>query len=296
MLDINIKNITVDKIDLPSFSVRGIAADVLRLDKIHPVVSGNKWFKLRYYFEDFIISGKKGIITFGGAWSNHIIATAAACKLNNIMCTGIIRGEAAPVLSATLNEAKNLGMKLIFINREDYRLKKLPAELNKNDYYIIPEGGYGDRGMNGAATILDNINLENYTHICCAAGTGTMAAGMIKAAGKNSTAVIVSVLKNNFDLEKNIKSLVTGGPFATAIIHDYSFGGYAKHSAALLRFMNDFYSQTQVPTDFVYTGKLFYAINNMISNGFFPSGSGLLLVHSGGLQGNASLRKGALIF
>lgn len=291
--DLALNDITVDPI---SFLFENkIEVDVLRLDKISPVISGNKWFKLRYYLEEAKSLHKKSILTFGGAWSNHIIATAAVCKMQELNSIGIIRGEEPKELSSTLSQAKEFGMQLVFISRSDYRQKKIPATLQSSDYYIINEGGYGETGAKGASTILDHCN-KIYTHYCCAIGTGTMMAGLINAVSPAQTVLGISVMKNNTALKEMIQTLVTGTEKNWKLIHDYHFGGYAKHQPALLGFMNDFYEQTTIPSDFVYTGKLFFAISDLIRKNYFPADSKLLLVHSGGLQGNSSLPEDTLIF
>ena len=295
MQDIDTGNISTDRLTLPLLTEKKVKAGVLRLDKIHPLVSGNKWFKLRYYLEEAKTENKT-IVTFGGAWSNHILATAASCKINNLQCIGIIRGEESTNLSSTLIRAKELGMELVFISHEEYGEKKTPERFDKSDYYFIPEGGYGLKGVAGAATMLDYCKKEDYTHICCAAGTGTMAAGLIKASLPSCKIIAVSVLKNNFELEENIKLLCGNEEKSFQIIHDYHFGGYAKYKPELIDFMNEFYRHTTIPSDFVYTGKLFFGINDLLGNDFFPAGSKLLIIHSGGLQGNASLSNGTLIF
>jgi 1-aminocyclopropane-1-carboxylate deaminase len=296
MQEINFNNITTDVLQIPAFNERNIEAAVLRLDKIHPIVSGNKWFKLRYYLEEAKQNGKKKIITFGGAWSNHIIATAVACSLKGFESTGIIRGEEAEKLSSTLTQAKQFGMKLIFISRGDYRVKNIPNFFDQDDYYVIPEGGYGTKGMEGASTILDLVEKNKYTHICCAAGTGTMAAGLLHAGGNKLKIIAISVLKNYMELDKKIHQLQLNKNYKADIIHDYHFGGYAKYNTALINFMNEFYRLTAIPSDLVYTGKLFFAIHDLVVSGYFPDGSKILVIHSGGLQGNASLSKGTLIF
>ena len=155
MQEIELNNIFVDEITTTQLNKNGVEVSVLRLDKIHPLISGNKWFKLRYYIEDAKKQNKKTILTFGGAWSNHILATAAACKLYKLNSIGIIRGEKPRELSSTLEQAMKLGMKLIFSAREDYRLGIIPEELKEEEYYLVNEGGYGDKGAAGAATILD---------------------------------------------------------------------------------------------------------------------------------------------
>jgi 1-aminocyclopropane-1-carboxylate deaminase len=296
MQAINSANITIDKILLPAIQKKGVELNVLRLDKIHTVVSGNKWFKLRFYLDEALQLNKKIIVTFGGAWSNHIVATAAACKLKGLSAIGIIRGEEPANYSATLVQAVALGMQLYFISREDYMAKNIPAAIITNDTYFIAEGGYGKIGAAGAATILNNCQPGNYSHICCAAGTGTMAAGIINSLASHQQLVAFSALKGFTGLKNNISQLLvsTGKQFETIL--DYHFGGYARHQPALLTFMNEFYEQTDIPTDFVYTGKLFYGLLDLIEKGFFFPGSKILAVHSGGLQGNQSLNNGKLIF
>ena len=288
-----LNNITVD--DISSFYKKEIEVAVLRLDKISPLVSGNKWFKLRYYLEETKAREKKGIITFGGAWSNHIIATAAICQMNGLKAIGIIRGEEPKRLSITLLNAKEMGMQLYFISREAYQNKEVPASINKDEYLIVNEGGYGETGTKGASDIL-NYCSKPYTHYCCAVGTGTMMAGIINAISPGQQVTGISVMKNNIGLEIMIQTLVTNKEITWQLNHDYHFGGYAKHQPGLLSFMNEFYKLTNIKSDFVYTGKLFYAMSDLIEKNYFPQSSKLLLIHSGGLQGNVSLPDGTLIF
>lgn len=295
MQELSFQNITTDFITDPLFSEKNIEVAVLRLDKIHPVISGNKWFKLQFYLQEAKQLQKKTIVTFGGAWSNHIIATAAACKQNELNSIGIIRGEESAQLSSTLRYAKELGMQLLFINRDDYGNKKIPEALIKEEYYFITEGGYGEKGAEGATTILDHCEKNNFTHYCCAVGTGTMMAGLILASSKDQQVIGTSILKNNFELEEKIKALLHQEQ-NFQLHHDYHFGGYAKYNNELIRFMNEWYRRSNIPSDFVYTGKLFFAIHDLINKNYFPSGSKILIIHSGGLQGNASLPKGTLIF
>jgi 1-aminocyclopropane-1-carboxylate deaminase len=289
-------NITTDPINLSLFTEKDISAAVLRLDRIHPLISGNKWFKLQFYIREAIEKNNHTIVTFGGAYSNHIIATAAACRLHNLSCIGIIRGEEPALLSPTLKASKELGMNLLFISRDDYAQKKIPVELTGDNHYMINEGGYGIPGARGAATITEYFNRNDFSHICCATGTGTMIAGLINGSLPEQKVTGISVMKNNYAMEDAVRSLLVEKQRPFEIIHDYHFGGYAKHKPALLHFMNEFYSQTGIPSDFVYTAKLFYAVTDLANKNFFPAQSRLLLVHSGGLQGNASLETGTLIF
>lgn len=290
---LSFESITVDTIS--SFYQREIAVDILRLDKISPFVSGNKWFKLRYYLDEAKAKQKKGILTFGGAWSNHILATAAICKMNGLKSIGIIRGEEPKHLSFTLVKAKEMGMQLYFISRTAYQNKEIPTIPQSNEYYIVNEGGYGEAGAKGASTILDYCT-KSYSHYCCAVGTGTMMAGLINAIAPDQQVIGISTMKSNIALPEMIQTLVKDDARNWQLIHDYHFGGYAKYQTLLIQFMNEFYAQTTIPSDFVYTAKLFFAISDLMGKNYFPLHSKLLLIHSGGLQGNISLPKGALIF
>lgn len=296
MENINLNNITTDRLAVPVFEQRKLDVYILRLDKIHPFISGNKWFKLQYHLEEALSLGKKTLVTFGGAWSNHIHATAAACKINKLDTIGIIRGEEAGTLSSTLIQAKDLGMKLIFQGREEYRKKSVPEDISTGEYYIVNEGGYGEKGASGAATILQHCQEHDFSHICCAVGTGTMLAGLINSSETSTRTVGISVMKNNMALSAEVNKLLIDPAKEFDIIHDYHFGGYAKKTTELIAFMNEFYTHTSIPTDFVYTGKLCFAISDLARKNYFPAGSKILLIHSGGLQGNQSLGKGTLIF
>jgi 1-aminocyclopropane-1-carboxylate deaminase len=296
---VNPDKITLDQLSLNWPGKNKIDLFLLRLDKIHPEISGNKWFKLKFYLADAIKTGMQTIVTFGGAWSNHILAIAAACNLQGLQSIGIIRGHKPRKLSYTLNKASGYGMKLFFISRDEYKQKIMPSELYAlKDNYLINEGGYGEKGMRGAATIAEYYQQNQFTHICCAVGTGTMVAGLIRSAKQEQEILGFSILKNNLGIEQEIESLLSGSDHSKkySVNHDYHFGGYAKNSPDLIYFMNEFYLQTNIPTDFVYTGKMMYGIHDLISKNFFPEGSRILIIHSGGLQGNNSLPMGTLIF
>jgi 1-aminocyclopropane-1-carboxylate deaminase len=274
--------------------------DVLRLDLVHSVISGNKWYKLKYYLEACIKLGRKYLLTFGGAYSNHIVATAAAAKECKLESIGIIRGERPAVLSHSLQSAIASGMQLFFISRAAYDLKDIPMiisdHFDSDDIYIVPEGGYGKIGMQGATDIWNEIPDGKYDHIFAATGTGTMLAGLINNAPEHISITGVSVLKNNYSIENEIRALLPTHKNNFSILFDYHFGGYAKKTPALLNFMNDWFLQTNIPSDFVYTGKLFFAVNELLQTNYFKPGESVLIIHSGGLQGNNSLPKGTLIF
>jgi 1-aminocyclopropane-1-carboxylate deaminase len=286
----------------PEGAYKNISTDVLRLDLLHPVISGNKWFKLKGHLQQALQSSAGPIITFGGAWSNHLIATAYATREAGLSAIGIVRGERPSVLSATLSSALQYGMHLEFISRQDYAEKTSPRFLHQLSLrypgaYIIPEGGAGPLGIGGSEEILMTVDCKNYTHILCAIGTGTMFLGLVRASLPGQMVIGVPVLKNVDLLATARSSILTPEQHERACLLDgYHFGGYARHPQELLNFMNVFYRETGIPSDIVYTGKLFYALRDSIRNDHFPKSARLLVIHSGGLQGNLSLKSGMLEF
>ncbi|ACU59410.1 1-aminocyclopropane-1-carboxylate deaminase/D-cysteine desulfhydrase [Chitinophaga pinensis] len=289
----------------PSWLPSAIRAAVLRLDLLHPEVSGNKWFKLRYNLEAAIREGKNRIVTFGGAYSNHIAATAAACQLAGISCTGIIRGESAPVLSHTLQEAAARGMELVFISREAYRLKaKTDWAALYPDAWIVPEGGSNALGAKGCEEILPLAVKQlttvdkgvispataaaYFSHIACAVGTGTTLAGIINSAAPQQTVFGYAVLKGAAYLQEEIQALLHPAPVPHwELLHEHHGGGYAKVTPALKTFMADFHTETGIELDMVYTAKLLMGFRQDVLDGRYADGSKVLLIHTGGLQGNA---------
>jgi 1-aminocyclopropane-1-carboxylate deaminase len=289
----------LDTLQFDLLNQKEITADVLRLDLIDPVISGNKWFKLKEYLVEATDKNKRTIITFGGAFSNHILATACLCKETGFQSVGIIRGGQPKTLSHTLQWAKHCGMDLFYVEREEYKTKKLPNTVHDKypDAYLINEGGYGLPGVKGVSTILNLSNTKEYTHILTAVGTGTTLAGLIEGSEKSQQIIGISSLKNNFELDAQINDLLSGGnKNRFQLLHQFHFGGYAKHNDTLIAFMNEWYRTTNIPSDFVYTAKLFFAFNALLMENYFPPQSKILLLHTGGLQGNNSLKKGTLIF
>ena len=247
------------------------------------MVSGNKWFKLKYHLQAAALASSRTIITFGGAWSNHLVATAYAAGEAGLQAVGVVKGDRPPVLSATLNDALRYGMTVEFISRRQYATSRNTFFQERYPQaYIVPEGGGGEPGIKGSEEILRIVNTAGYTHILCAVGTGTMFAGLMNAARPGQMVIGVPVLKG---LEPR-----------GVVWPDYHFGGYARHPPELLNFMNEFYRQTGVPSDIVYTGKLFFALRDGIRSDRIPQSSRVLVIHSGGLQGNRSLPGGTLEF
>ena len=275
-----------------------VQIDLLRLDLIHPVISGNKWYKLRYYLEDAIDKGFTEIASFGGAYSNHIVATACASQERNIKSVGFIRGEQTNPLSHTLQAAISYGMQLEFINRTQYQNKQIIIEQNADQTrYWIPEGGYGILGAKGATSILDEVDLRKYTHIVAAVGSGTMIAGILNGSMSHQTVIGISSQKNNFSLDNEVLQLTAPeNQYRLKMNHNYHFGGFAKHPSDLLDFMVEFWNKEMIPTDIVYTGKLLFAITDLLQKQYFKQGDKVLVIHSGGLQGNLSLPENSLPF
>jgi 1-aminocyclopropane-1-carboxylate deaminase/D-cysteine desulfhydrase-like pyridoxal-dependent ACC family enzyme len=265
-----------------------ITWDIFRADLLHPICSGNKFFKLKYYLLDAIQKNHTTVKTSGGAWSNHIVATAFAARACNLNAIGMIRGEKTLKPSDTLLEAEALGMKLEYVSRANFSTH----ENTQADEYFIPAGGYGELGAQGAGDMLSYVDAKEYTHILCATGTGTMLAGLALAAPVQKI-IGIPVLKH-LEIGKEVIRLTQHDHFS--VLHGYEQGGYAKKTPELLQFMNAFYEATGIPTDFVYTGKLMLAIVQLIYQQYFPPGSRILAIHSGGLQGNKSLKKGVLVF
>lgn len=288
---VDLRRAVVQELLLPELAVNNIKAGVLRIDKIHATVSGNKWFKLKYALQEAMSLHKNTIVTFGGAYSNHLVATAYACAQLGLQSTGIVRGEKPAELSPSLQDCLSYGMELQFVSRDEYREKnaQFPGA------YVIPEGGASRLGAQGAADMLDLAVPGEYSHVCCSVGTGTMMAGLITAAPRVEGFSALKIAAGSNSIEQFIES-TTGRSGNYSLHYNYHFGGYARKTPELIRFMNDFYSQTGIPLDFVYTAKLLYGVLDLAQKGYFPNGSKLLIIHSGGLQGNRSLPKNSLAF
>ena len=293
----NINNIYIQDISKLFNNILNIS--ILRADLIDPVVSGNKWFKLQLYVRDAIAAGKTTLVTFGGPYSNHIVATSTYGASMGLETVGFIRGEKPVALSPTLTDAMENGMTLHFVSREDFeQTEKIISHNQDPSWAWIPEGGYGITGAEGVKSMLTIKDTAPFDTIICAVGTGTMMAGLIKAAAAHQQVIGLSVLKNNISIDEEIKALLTleESKKNFEINHDYHFGGYAKHTPTLIDFMNDCYKKMELPLDFVYTAKLVYGVEDLAMNGKFDPTSKILIIHSGGLQGNRSFKKGTLIF
>ena len=265
---------------------------VKRDDLLHSEVQGNKWRKLKYNLEQARLTGQTTLLTFGGAYSNHIYATAAAASLG-FKTIGVIRGKESSVLSPTLQFALSKGMKLHFLSREDYRLKYEESGLNKlknkfGDFYLVPEGGTNIHALKGVAEIIDELDIE-FDYLCTAVGTGGTLAGLVAALKGQKQAIGFSSLKGDDTLTATVHKLVSefsdGNYNHFSINFDYHFGGYARVKPDLIDFIKYFKYRYGIPLEPVYTGKMFYGIFDLIKKDYFPPGSRIIALHTGGLQG-----------
>ncbi len=274
------------KVHHPLYDLKGIEVSFKRDDMIHPFISGNKWRKLKYNLKKAHAERKNHIVTFGGAWSNHILATACAGAILGYSTEAFIRGEI--VDNPVLGMCQLFGMKLHFVSREQYRHKhQLFASLSTPDEaYFIDEGGWGIEATKGCREIITELSAT-YSHIFCAAGTGTTAAGIAIALSENNLSTslhVVPVLKGGSFIADEMQKLCA--PMDQTVLHtDYHFGGYAKTKPELLDFIKDFVAKTGILIEPTYTGKALYALHDLIKQDTFQSGERILFVHTGGLTG-----------
>ena len=279
------------------FKQEAIVVDIKREDQIDSKISGNKFRKLKYNMIEAKRLGKNTLLTFGGAYSNHIAAVAKAGFISGFKTIGIIRGEElGKELMKTLNSNSTLqfaarcGMHLEFVDRSTYRNKdsQLFQEHLKEkfgDYYLIPEGGTNSLAVKGCAEILNSATV-GYEFIACSVGTGGTLSGIIEASLSNQMVLGFPALKGDF-LEAEIKKYTTKTNWK--LITNYHFGGYAKTSDDLIAFINRFKEEQYIQLDPIYTGKMMYGLTDMIANGYFSKNTRILAIHSGGLQGIAGM-------
>ena len=287
-------DIGVDYIESDVLQQKNIRLGILRLDKLHPLVSGNKWYKLKDNISKALALGKKGLLTFGGAYSNHLIATAAAAQAFGLGSKAIVRGfHAQENLSPTLMKCASLGMELQFVSREEYDKKNDESYLHhlhhtSPNHFIIPEGGDNQDGINGAAAIAELLP-QNLDMVTLPIGTGTTFCGIRNGLSHQVKMLGFPTMKGGDYLSQHIQQHVSCNNW---VLHsNYHFGGFAKHKPALIEFMNNFYHQHKIPLDFVYTAKMMFGIFDLINKDELPNGTRLVCIHTGGLQGNDSIKQ-----
>ncbi len=286
MIDLEIYS-PVQQLQNPLYKQKHVRVFIKRDDLIHPYISGNKWRKLKYTLHKAVTENKKHLVTFGGAYSNHLLASACAGAKFGFKTTGIVRGEA--VSNSTLVLCTLFGMKLIFIDRETYKNKHLYFSRNfsaDSQAFFIDEGGAGPEAVKGCAELVNELG-ETFDYLFCASGTGTTAAGILSGLQQHQLKTMlhaVPVLKNGSFIKDEILKYVS--PACNLQLHlDYHFGGYAKTEPRLIEFIKMFSAETGILLDPVYTGKLFFAVHDLIRADYFPPGSSILAVHTGGLLG-----------
>lgn len=268
----------------------GIELFIKREDLLHPIISGNKFRKLKYNIQEAKRLGHATLLTFGGAFSNHILAVAGAGAEFGFKTIGVIRGEELECKineNPTLAQAQELGMQFYFVSRAAYRDKEQPSFVSHlhekyGNFYLVPEGGTNDFAIKGCEEILTDTDKEYFTHIICAVGTGGTISGLINSSSEKQQIIGFSSLKGAF-LSDVIRNFVSKTNWS--ISDAYHFGGYGKVNDELIQFLNSFYSQTSIPLDPVYTGKMVFGVLDWIEKGYFPPNAKILMIHTGGLQG-----------
>jgi 1-aminocyclopropane-1-carboxylate deaminase/D-cysteine desulfhydrase-like pyridoxal-dependent ACC family enzyme len=272
---------------------KGVELWLKRDDLLHPEVQGNKWRKLKYNLINAKDKGMEQLLTFGGPFSNHVYATAAAANLYGFKSIGIIRGYESATLSPTLAFAQSKGMQLVFLDKTQYREKESDVffkewENHFGPFVVIPEGGTNLSALPGVAEVVKEIDID-FDFLCTACGTGGTIAGLLAQLNNQKQVLGFSALKGDGDLAQKVDQLVldyTGSQFNNYIIrNDFHFGGYAKITSELVQFIQSFKQKTGVLLDPVYTGKMMYGIFDLIRKDYFQRGTCIVALHTGGLQG-----------
>ncbi len=274
---------------LPLLEEKRVSLFLKREDQIHPIISGNKYRKLKYNILEAQALEYEKLITFGGAYSNHIAATAFAGRIAKLKTIGIVRGEELASNwkeNPTLKLANEQGMLFKFVTRKEYKLKEDPQfikalEREFGTFYLLPEGGTNSLAVKGCEEIV-TANERAFDFICCCVGTGGTIAGIINASNTRQKILGFPTVKDNF-LKKDIRNFAWKENWD--LLTDYHFGGYGKVTEELILFINKFKAQTQVSLDPIYTGKMLFGILDLVRKDFFPAGTRILAIHTGGLQG-----------
>jgi len=290
----NTKNSILQKVSFSGIRRKDISLFIKREDLIHPEISGNKYRKLKYNLVQATLENKSTLLTFGGAFSNHISATAFAGKLHGFKTIGVIRGnelgddlEKTLATNPTLKFAHDCGMQFHFVSRSDYRNKNSKEFIQQlkdvfDDFYLVPEGGTNELAVKGCEEILSE-ETNQFDVLCLAVGTGGTISGLINSAQEHQKIIGFPALKGDF-LQHEIKKYVHQTK-NWKLNTDYHFGGYAKTSDELITFINQFKKETSIPLDPVYTGKLLYGLVDLINKDYFEENTCIVAIHTGGLQG-----------
>jgi 1-aminocyclopropane-1-carboxylate deaminase len=271
----------------------GIELYIKRDDLIHPYISGNKWRKLKYLIQTAQLKNKKTLVTFGGAYSNHLLATACAAALKGFKSVGFVRGEELDASNHTLFLCEQFGMKIIFVDRISYLNKPALFEKyfsNTNDAFFIDEGGRSDEAILGCSELIDELP-QTFDHIVLAAGTGSTFCGILKGCAIHNLSTKVHAVVVHKGIQEIVDYTIAKTTYAHYSIQDnYHFGAYAKTSPDLISFMKKFQQATGILLDPVYTAKALYALYDLIQQGVIQAKEKVLFIHTGGLIGNLGMK------
>lgn len=285
----------IESFTLPVFEDADVSVECLRLDQVHPEISGNKWYKLKYHLAAALNSQCREILSFGGAYSNHLHALAYVGKALELKTSAIVRGEMPAVLSPTLQDCQHWGMSLHWLSRKAYRELVTEQGCRKlrqahPEAWVIPEGGEGEYGVAGVQALFSRLFSEldkEFDYLACSVGSGTTLAGIIRAAPASMQVTGFSALKGAIDLEARIARQLSGHDAAKRwrLYHDYHFGGFAKLPESLAAWIDEVWRLSGVLLDPVYTGKMLFGLQELVKNQRIKRGSRVLCIHTGGLQG-----------
>ena len=296
----------LEKLENDLLDAYGVELWVVRLDLVDPLISGNKWFKLKYNLIQACEQDASHIVSFGGTFSNHLHALAAACYRLKLKSTGVLRGEVVLPLNPTLSDCKSWGMNFHPVTRAQYREKTSHGFIQHlrdqlGQFYLVPEGGSNALAVKGMSEVALDVHgkLDRCDYLCCAVGSGGTLAGLVSGSSSNTKCIGYSALKGADYLKREIDALinqlqsVSGGLSQPeySIVHSYHFGGFAKVKAELLSFIEWFEEQFDIPLEQIYTAKMFYGIFDQIKSGYFKKGQRIVAVHTGGLQGRRGIER-----
>lgn len=280
-------------------TISNVKVYMKRLDLVHHVISGNKWYKMKYNINEMVEQGIDTMLTFGGVYSNHIHAAATAGKTFKFKTIGLLRGEEHLPLNDTLQSSIDNGMELHYIDRTTFRERETEKFLEeiKNRFgnvFILPLGGTNKAAVKGCAEIVKQIDID-YDYVCSSSGSGGTFAGIVAGLNGNKKGIVFSALKGGQFLEKVISDLAfdySGKIFRNWKLNtDYHFGGFAKLTKELVQFTKEFEKLNGFELDYIYTNKMMFGISKLIKSGYFKSGESIVAIHSGGLQGNIGMRR-----
>ncbi len=283
----NLSNSTLFEVSSAETIQKGIKIFMKRDDLIHPIISGNKWRKLYHNINFAIENSFTEIITYGGPWSNHLLATAEACRISNLNLTAIIRGEQPKYSSKVLSFLEKLNFKMVFIPKTDYDIWKYSSQapdfIKLHNPYIIPEGGRNNLGIKGCEAIVDELRDFHFDYICTPAGSGTTARGILRRLNSSQKLCVFAPFKQ----EELLRQFILKEGKAFEFITEFHFGGFSKIPSEVKQFVRDFSLRYNIQLDYIYNGKMMYGIFEKIKRGDFADGSVIVAIHTGGVQGNS---------